>query len=129
MWTGLWLGMFSFATSLPVAMLCFFLGSSTVPVVITTANGLLQVLAPADMRARVISTWLMVSFGIQPFAQLVIGFNADHLGPAGAIRLNAALLILGALLVLVARLDLRRWEIAIDSRASARAPVRAVQPE
>ena len=109
-WAGTWFVFFSFSTWLPLSMLCLFIVSLTVPAVITTASGLLQTMAPPTMRARLLSVFTMVSFGIQPLASLVLGFSAQHLGPALAIRINGVAMVAAVLLLLSLRPALRRWE-------------------
>lgn len=109
-WAGLWYMAFSFSTLLPVSMLCLFITALTVPAIITTASGLLQTMSPPMMRARLLSTFTMVSFGIQPVASLVLGYSAQHFGPSMAIRLNGLLLMACALMLLTARPALRHWE-------------------
>jgi hypothetical protein len=77
-------------------------------VVFTTVNGLLQVL-PARMRGRLLSAYLIVSFGIQPLAALIIGFFAARLGIAGAILIDGLTIIASASLLLILRPALRSW--------------------
>jgi MFS family permease len=110
-WTGSWFFFFSFSTWLPLSMLFLFMVSMTVPVVLATANGLLQTLAPPTMRARLLSTYLTVIFGIQPVASLFVGYSADLLGPPRAMRINGLLMAAGGLLMLLARPELRRWQV------------------
>jgi len=109
-WAGTWFVFFSLSTWLPLSMLCLFIVSLTVPAVITTASGLLQTMAPPTMRARLLSVFTMVSFGIQPLASLVLGYSAQHLGPALAIRINGVAMVAAVLLLLGLRPALRRWE-------------------
>jgi MFS family permease len=110
-WMGLWLVIVAFSTWLPLTLLGLFLASLTPPVVFTTANAFLQVSSPPNMRARLLSAYLMLSFGLQPFASLFIGFSAQRLGPPGAIALNGVLLITAAALILFGRPGLRTWEM------------------
>src|SRR5436190_8060712 len=49
MWMGTWIFIFSLSRWLPLSLVCVFLFSSGGPVVFTTANGLLQMLGPANM--------------------------------------------------------------------------------
>lgn len=109
-WAGLWVILFSLSAWLPLSLIGMFLVSLTIPVVLTTASGLIQTLAPPTMRARLLSTLLMVTFGIQPVASLVIGVSADHLGAPLAIRVNGVFMVVGAILLLVVRPKLREWE-------------------
>ncbi len=112
MWIGGWFLVFSFTRQLPLSMLALFCGSLGAPAVIATSLGMAQVMAPLEMRARLISLLTMVSFGMQPLAALLIGFSAENLGTALAIRLNGLMLILVVGLVLVWRVDLRQWEFS-----------------
>ncbi len=110
-WMGTCYVAVSFASGmLPLALLGVFCFSLGAPVVITMALGLLQVLAPPGMRARILSLFVMVSFGMQPIASLLIGYSASALGTPVAIRINGIGLILGGLAVLLLRSDLRQWE-------------------
>lgn len=110
-WMGIWLVAVAFSTWLPITLLGLFLASLTPPVVFTTANGFLQVSSPPNMRARLLSAYVMLSFGLQPFASLFIGFSAQRLGTPGAIALNGVLLITAAALIWFVRPGLRRWEM------------------
>lgn len=110
-WTGISFVFFSLSTNLPLSMLFLFLVGLSVPAVMTTANGLLQILAPPNMRARLLSTYIVVSFGVQPIASLFIGYSADLLDPPLAMRLNGLLMAAGGLLLLLARPELRRWQV------------------
>jgi len=111
LWVGAWFTAISFARSQPLAMFTLFMGSLGAPIVITMALGLIQVLAPMEMRARLLSLFLMVSFGVQPIASLLIGLSADAFGTEMAILGNGLLMILGALTVMLVRSELRHWEV------------------
>lgn len=122
-WMGGWCIVLGASTWLPLSMLASFAMSLGAPVVFTTASGLLQVLSPANMRARLLSTFVMLSFGIQPIASLVIGYTAEHFGTGMAILANGALIIFGAALLLVLRPDLRVWEVNTTLPAPTPQPV------
>jgi MFS family permease len=109
-WTGLWLTLFSEVAWLPLSMACLFFVSVGIPAVLTTAMGLMQVLAPPQMRARLMSLFFTLTFGMQPVASLLAGYTADTLTTPLAIRVNGLLLILGAVLIMAVRPALRRWE-------------------
>jgi MFS family permease len=119
-WAGIWMMVASRTTWLPAAMLCIFLVGLTVPVVVTTANGMLQFLAPNDMRARLLAVFITISFGIQPIAAGFVGFIAEHVGVPNAMLLNGALLIVCTLLLFVARPAWRNWQVG---RPTAPQPV------
>jgi MFS family permease len=108
-WVGGWWIAVSFSRSLPLTMLCIFLVSIAMPTIMTTVNGLLQVLAPPKMRGRLLSAYILVSFGIQPIAALIIGFFASRLGIANAILIDGIAIIIGALAMLTFRPALRSW--------------------
>ncbi len=109
-WIGFWFIIFSEVVWLPLVLTSLFFASMGMPMVLTTVIGLVQVLAPPDMRARLISLFFTVTFGFQPLAALLAGYSADTLTTPLAIRINGLLLIIGALLLLAARPSLRRWE-------------------
>lgn len=111
-WMGAWLLIFSASRSLFLSSLALFFGSMGAPTIIATALGLVQFMTPADMRARVLSLFTMISFGLQTFAVVIVGYIAEKLGVATAIEINGILLISAALLMLIFRTELRRWEIA-----------------
>lgn len=108
-WSGAMLAAFSFSTWLPSSLACLFLSGLAFPVVITTSVGMLQLLGPKGMRARLQSALLMVTFGIQPAAALATGWSAELLTAPIALRLNALLMIAGAALLLGSRSSLRGW--------------------
>jgi hypothetical protein len=70
--------------------------------------GMMQFNAPTEMRARVMSLFNMVSFGLQPIAALWIGFVAQQIGVQNAITFNAIGMIVAAGLML-ARAPVRNW--------------------
>ncbi|TVY03921.1 MFS transporter [Paenibacillus cremeus] len=108
-WTGLWFGVFSFSTWLPFTLLAIFCAAFAQPVVLTTVKGLLQVLAPPNMRARVLSLQVMIAVGVQPLSSLTVGFVAQFAGSSHVIRTNGLLMILSAILILALRPALRVW--------------------
>ena len=108
-WTGSWWVLISRSQSVPLSMLLIFFGAWGVPAILTTANGLLQVMAPPLMRGRLLAAYIIVSFGIQPISAFVIGLVANATGIANAILLCGIALIVGALAMLLFRPGLRAW--------------------
>ncbi|KLU61107.1 enterobactin exporter EntS [Peptococcaceae bacterium CEB3] len=111
-WSGLWLVVVSFSGSFMLwsaAMFCTALG---VPVVMTNANGLLQVLAPPDMRARLLSAWVVIGFGLFPVANLLVGYTAHILGTPAAILVNGSAIVFCTGVLVAVRPGLRRWAVA-----------------
>jgi predicted membrane channel-forming protein YqfA (hemolysin III family) len=108
---GVWFLVFASSSQLWLAVASMFLASVGFPLVFATALGLVQVIASPEMRARQLSLFLTVSFGIQPIASLLIGLDAELLTTAVAIQLNGVLLLAGAALF-AARADFRKWQAA-----------------
>jgi predicted MFS family arabinose efflux permease len=124
-WVGMWIIVLSLSKWLPLSMAATFMFSIGAPVVITTSIGLLQIMSPPNMRARLQSTLFMFSFGLQPVASLFVGFTAERLGTPTTIQINGLLMIVGAVLLLAARANLRTWEVKRVETVTA-APVEAV---
>ncbi len=111
-WSGIWLiALAVSSTSVPLMTICLFMSSLGQPVVSTTALGLIQILAPATMRARLSSVFIAVIFGVQPVAALVIGYSAQWLGPTTVIFISSLTLIASTLLLVGIRPALRLWEV------------------
>ena len=111
-WMGVWAIIFSTTTWLPLSAISMFFVSLGAPAVFTMVNGLLQFLAPPEMRARLLSLLLMVSFGLQPFASLLIGYSAELLTTPVAIEINGVLLLMGAGAMFALRPRLLQWEVS-----------------
>jgi MFS family permease len=94
-WAGTWYIIFSFSSTLPLAMACQFMASLGAANVLTLSIGLAQELTPAHMRARILSTFMMIIFGLQPVASYLVGRSADIIG------INSMMLINGATMVLI----------------------------
>lgn len=111
-WMGCCLVGFSFTRWLPLAWLMIFLFSLGAPLALATSLGLLQVLVPPEMRARLLSLMTMISFGLQPIAAVVVGFTAERLGNPTTVLINGIAMLSGSLLLLLLRPALRQWELA-----------------
>ncbi|HEY3993801.1 MAG TPA: MFS transporter [Ktedonobacteraceae bacterium] len=81
------------------------LGASTV-MSNTVTNTTLQSSTPVELRARVISIWIMITFGIAPFGSLVAGTVAQTSGAALTLMLGGAICVLvaGALILLTRKI-------------------------
>ncbi len=110
LWMGFWFLMFSMSTILPLSVICLFLGSIGAPTVMTMCLGLTQLMSPDAMRARMLSLFTMLSFGLQPFAYLLVGQIAERFGVQAAIQFNALVLIVATITLLGVRGELRRWQ-------------------
>ncbi len=108
-WSGFWIFVMSFVQTTPMMVLGVALYSMGIPIVLGGVNSLVQVITPADMRARVLSLMQMISFGAQPVAALLIGNLAGWLGPMAAVRINATVMLIVAFLLLTLRKEFREW--------------------
>jgi MFS family permease len=113
--SGIWLSLsfmvMGLSHSLLLTMLCLFAAGLGAPTIMTMALGLTQVMSPPDMRARLLSLFSMISFGLQPVAAMITGFTAEHFGVLTAIHVNAIALFIGVVLMLSVRPGLRAWEV------------------
>ncbi|MEO9032372.1 MAG: MFS transporter [Ginsengibacter sp.] len=95
MWVGCWYILFSFSSTLPLAITCQFMASLGAANVLTLSIGLAQELTPVDMRARILSAFMMVVLGLQPIASYLVSKSASSIG------INKMMLINGAFMVLL----------------------------
>jgi MFS family permease len=100
-WAGCWYILFSFATTQGIAMLCQFMASLGASNVLTLSIGLAQELTPANMRARIVSAFMMIIFGLQPLASFLVGKSADLFGISRMMWINGTLMVLLTSLLLV----------------------------
>ncbi len=111
LWSALWLILTSFFTWSPLVIMGIFFYSVNIPVVLATVGALIQILAPADMRARLLSVSSMLSTGVQPLGALMIGWLGNALGPMAAIRVNGILMAAIALGLLLIHRQFRSWVV------------------
>ena len=108
---GVWFALMSQSTVSVVALLTMLLASIGGPAMTVIAMGLAQIMSPGDMRGRIVGLFIMVGFGIQPIASLWIGYLAEWLGIPFAILLNGLCLVAGAVLIILTRRALFKWEV------------------
>jgi MFS family permease len=111
LWSALWLVFTSFFTWAPLVILGIFLYSVNIPVVLASVGALIQMLAPPDMRARLLSVSSMLSTGMQPIGALMVGWLGNALGPMAAIRVNGTLMAIVALSLLLLHRPFRNWVV------------------
>ncbi len=110
-WMGIFFFLLSRSTWLPLSMASIFMVSLGAPLVLTTGLGVLQIMAPGDMRARIISLFTMLTFGLQPLSSLFIGYTAEIFSAQAVIMFNSICLASGAALMLIIRNGLLQWEL------------------
>lgn len=74
-----------------------------------TRHSLLQHASPDDLRGRVMGTHLLVTRGLGPISQTVIGFGIAALGPVGALVLSTLGIALATVGVMAASPALRNY--------------------
>ena len=112
LWSGLWLILTSFFTWAPLTLLGIFCFSLNIPVVLASVSALIQMLAPSDMRARLLSVSSMLSTGAQPLGALFVGWLGNALGPLAALRVNGILMATIALALLLLHREFRNWDVS-----------------
>ena len=98
-------GLFIIAFSMSRAMwlsgiLLFFTGASLM-IVFSTVTSLIQLLAPNDMRGRVMSIYMVAFRGGMPLGSLASGYLATLIGAPLVIGINGGLLVVVAIYFLV----------------------------
>jgi MFS family permease len=78
-----------------------FLTGMALMVVFSTVTSLIQLIAPNEMRGRVMSIYMLAFRGGMPLGSLVSGYLATFFGAPEVIALNGALLVLVAIYFLI----------------------------
>jgi len=81
-------------------ILLFFTGAALM-IVFSTVTSLIQLLAPNEMRGRVMSIYMLAFRGGMPLGSLVSGYLATYLGAPLVIGINGALLVIVAVYFLM----------------------------
>jgi MFS family permease len=90
---------FAFSTSLDASLLLLIvLGICTV-MSTTVTNTTLQTMTPEHLRGRVLSIWVMVTFGLAPFGNLCAGWIAQSIGAPKTLAWGGTLCIVLTLLI------------------------------
>ncbi len=98
---------FAFVPDIRIALpVLAVLGVCTVlPLAMT--NTAIQVMTPEEMRGRVLSIRVMITFGLAPFGSLLAGWVAQVVGAQLTLALSGALCTLIALLIAVIHVQRR----------------------
>jgi MFS family permease len=94
---GLLIVAFALTRVMWVSELLLFLLGVALMIVFSTVTSLVQLLAPNEMRGRVMSIYLLAFRGGMPLGGLVSGYLATFLSASTVLILNGALLVAGAL--------------------------------
>lgn len=114
-WSGIWYILFSRTNNLYLALLCQLMSSLGAANVVTLSIGLAQELTPPGMRARIVSTFLMIIFGLQPVASYLVGNGANRFGLQPMILVNGILMVIvPGILLLLPRLNQLRRPVGVE---------------
>src|SRR5207237_1316444 len=92
---------FALVNTLDVALVILItLGACTV-MSLTSTNTALQILAPDEMRGRVLSIWVMTALGLAPLGNLLAGWVAQSIGAPPTLMIGGSLCVTGALLIAI----------------------------
>ena len=75
---------------------------SVLPLVVT--NTAIQVMTPAGMRGRVLSIRVLITFGLAPFGNLLVGWVAQNIGAQMTLALSGSLCLLVTAMVAILHL-------------------------
>jgi MFS family permease len=87
---------FSLSRTLWLSEVLLFFTGAALMVVFSTVTSLIQLLAPNEMRGRVMSIYMVAFRGGMPLGSLVSGYMATYIGAPMVIGINGGLLILVA---------------------------------
>jgi sugar phosphate permease len=104
---GLLVAAFGLAPTLGVALPLLALTGFFQITTTALTNTLLQVLAPDELRGRVVSFYTFAFVGMAPFGALAMGAAAERVGPRVALVVGGAACAVVSGLVLVRRRELR----------------------
>lgn len=99
---------FAFAPTLTLALpLLIILGTCTV-MSMTITNTTLQSGTPDMIRGRVLSLWVLITFGLAPFGNLVAGWIAQLFGASMTLAVGGCACAVVALLIVLIRMQMHR---------------------
>lgn len=114
-WMGAWQVAAACTASPTLRLVAMFMFGLATSMAMVGSTGMIQVLAPAAMRGRMMGLFGVIGFGVQPLAALGGGWLADRIGPRQALGLSGMLAIACAL----ALLRKRAWRLGLLTDASA----------
>lgn len=94
---------FAYAPNVRIALLLLVVMGSCTVVSMTVTNTALQAMAPEEIRGRVISIYVMITFGLAPLGSLVAGWVAQSIGASATLAIGGSLCALSALAVVFTR--------------------------
>ena len=86
----------------------------------TTANTAIQMLTPNDLRGRVMSIWVLVSFGFSPIGSLLSGAVAQQWGAPLALGIGGVCCAIAAISTALFRPALRQLPVSLPPEPTSR---------
>ena len=90
---------FALSRSLQPSLLLLVITGSCTVMSMTITNTTVQSMTPENKRARVLSIWVMLTFGIAPLGNLVAGWVAQAIGAPSTLASGGLLCVVGGLTV------------------------------
>ncbi|WMJ74346.1 MFS transporter [Cytophagaceae bacterium ABcell3] len=97
------ISLFTFTTNLPFALLLMFLSGMGLLFQAAMINTSIQRIVKDEFRGRVMSIYILMFLGMTPIGNLQIGYVSETINVDFAIRLGAAVVFLGGLIIFVFR--------------------------
>lgn len=110
-WMGAWLLVAALADGFGLRLVALFMFGLATSQAMVACTGMLQLLAPADMRGRLMGLFSIITFGLQPLATVLGGYIADRLGVTTTLALWAVIAMTLASALLLQR-GWRRWDLS-----------------
>jgi predicted MFS family arabinose efflux permease len=90
---GLFIVLFAVTRVIYVSYVLLFLTNVALMIVFSTVTSLIQLLAPNEMRGRVMSIYMLAFRGGMPLGSLASGFMASQFGAPAVLVVNGSLLM------------------------------------
>ena len=90
---------FALSKDIQVSLLLLLIMGACTVIASTFTNSTVQSMTPEHMRGRVLSIWVMLTFGIAPFGNFVAGWVAQSLGAPLTLAIGGMLCAVGGLAV------------------------------
>ena len=104
---GLFIVSFAMSRTLWLSDLLLFLTGGALMVVFSTVTSLVQLIAPNEMRGRVMSIYMVAFRGGMPLGSLVSGYAATYISAPAVLEINGVLLVGVALYFLIRSPEIR----------------------
>jgi len=95
--------LFTLTHNFPLALICLFLTGFGLLLQFATMNTTIQMLAPKELRGRVISVYALMFIGLAPIGSFEVGFLSDKFGTALAIQIGALIVLAFGTLLFINR--------------------------